>query len=403
MPVVLVASFFLVVIRGNAEGAVQSTHMPAKVPAKKAAPKTIPKTLPKTAPIKNAQHAQKKSAKKLALTSAILAPKKPLVATLTSDRATVHYGLPEEALRVPLVTYTFTAGDAPLELTGVTIEQGGMSSLGIFEAVLVLDSSGEPIEEASLRADRRTRIPLEVAVAPRESYSITLAANTSDDLDAYDGQVPTLKIVALDASESIELPAFAVGLPVVASMKIGSLSATRGGEDPVGSRTVYVNDNAVRFGAIRLTASSEEDVELHGLAWRQAGSASGTDIQNVRAIINGTWHTAEVDGRDYAVSLSAPLRIARGTSVDVVLMGNIGTTGSNRTVRFDIPASDEIAARGVRTNYFVGVGVGGHASVSDESTFNTTDGTEDGDSIVPHFYRGSTFTISPGGATYIGR
>lgn len=326
-------------------------------------------------------------------------------ASVSAVSAVTHTALPPGALRVPFIAYTITAGDSPLTIRGVTVEQGGMSALGIFEAVLILDSDGNPLEEAVIRAHRRADISLEpVVIAPRASATFTLAADTVDDLSLYEGQRPTLTLVALDASEPLLLPhAPIVSLPVVSTVEIGSLTASRGGEDPAGQRTVYVQDAGIRFGALRLTASTVEDVELRSIAWRNAGTAYGTDVVNVRALINGNVYPAEIDGRTYEVSLPLPVRIPRGMSTDVVLVGDSGVTGAQRTVRFDVEAPDDIVAFGTRTKYFVGVGVSGPTSIAEESTFNTDDGTDMGESIAPFFYRGSTVHISPGALISVGK
>lgn len=348
----------------------------------------------------------KKTAKKIEKTTPTQLPPKKFEPSITAVSANSLGILPPTALGVPMVTYTITAGDDALEVSGVEIEQKGGAQLGLFDAVVVLDggADGIVIGDAVLNSLGRARISFDpIILAPRTSRSLTLAADVGHEIDTYDGQMPALVLRSVTASALLTLPAEQFPLRVVSSAKIGSLTATRGGEDPVGQRTVYVNDTAIRFGAIRLSASSIEDVDVESITWRQVGSSGGSDIQNIRARVNGRWCAAEVAKREYTATCPEPVRVGKGDTLDVVLEGDIGTTGSNRTVRFDIAESFNITARGVRTGFYLPTYVGGNTSESDESTFNTSDGTIDGDSIVPYFYRGSTFTISPGAMISIGR
>lgn len=324
--------------------------------------------------------------------------------TVVLDSVVTPLRIPGGALWIPFTGFNVSAGDSGISIESFTIEQKGFSSIGIFEGIVVMDESGEVLGEAKINSNRLAVVKVDpITVTKGESIKLVLGGSTGEVVD-FDGQLVQLALVGVQSSAPVSgLPIMGNSSVIVGNYTIGSALANRGFEDPAFARKRYINDINITFSGIKLTAGSVEPVELHSIAFVQSGSASGDDIKNVRISVNGMEYPAEVDGREYALSLPSPVRIEKGNSVDISIKGDLGVTGSNRTVRFDIPAPDEIAIFGTQSKFFLEVGVGGNASLSDESSFITTDGTEDGDSVVPLFYKGSTVTISAGEMTSIGR
>jgi hypothetical protein len=324
--------------------------------------------------------------------------------TVVLDSVTTPPRIPGGALWIPFTGFNISAGDSEITIESFTVEQKGFSSIGIFEGIVVMDEEGEVLGEAKINSNRLAVVKVDpITIAKGESVKLVLGGSTGEVVD-FDGQLVQLALVSMQSSTPVSgMPVLGNSSVIVGNYSIGSALAYRGYDDPAFARKRYINDTNITFSGIKLTASSVEPVELHSIAFVQSGSASGDDIQNVRIVVNGMEYPAEVDGREYALSLPSPVKIDKGNSMDISIKGDMGITGSNRTVRFDIPAPDEIAIFGTQSKFFLEVGVGGNASLHDESSFITTDGTEDGDSVVPMFYKGSTVTISAGEMTSIGR
>jgi hypothetical protein len=77
-------------------------------------------------------------------------------------------------------------------------------------------------------------------------------------------------------------------------------------------------------------------------------------------------------------------------------------SGVNRTVKFDIRKSGNVALLGNSYGYYVLIYPGGSTATSGNSIFITSDGTTDGSEGRP-FFSGSVVTINGGTFTGVGK
>jgi len=181
-----------------------------------------------------------------------------------------------------------------------------------------------------------------------------------------------------------------------ATLVIGSVTADLSPLDPGIPQTRYIGDKNVTFSALRLTVGSEEDVSLGSITWEQDGSAGVSDIANVATVVDGTSYPATSDdGRFYTSTFPTPINLGKGRSVEVSVRADLLSSGSNRTVRFDINQPTDIYIYGQTYGYGIFVLPGGHTALSGNSVFLTLDGTPDTSNLTP-FFSASPTTISPG-------
>lgn len=304
--------------------------------------------------------------------------------------------IPGEVLRIPFTQFSITAAAQDISLSSITATRTGLGSDGAFESVVLLDAEGAVIsDEKRLNSLHTAHIPVDITIPAHETQIFTLAANIGE-VDDYTGQMPSFTITAIDATSPITgLPIVGTAHTLVSGISVGSLTFARGIDDPFDNGTLYINDTGITFSSIRVTAGSAEPLLLTHVAWEQNGSASFQDIENIQVIVNNTSYPTEREGKEYEASFGQGIRIEKGMNATITVKGDIRSSGSGRTVRFDIAGADDVGARGLQYGYYVEGSPESHTATSGNSVFLTSDGTTDGDSLDP-FYKGSEFTISPG-------
>jgi hypothetical protein len=327
----------------------------------------------------------------------------PIKAALQiSETVLASRAIPAGALRVPFTTASLVAQQDSVAISSVTVRRTGLGSDGAFESVLIQNDSGETLsDEVRLNSLHMAKIPLELVIQKGESFQLTIAANIAEELTDYEGQMPSFAIEAVEATTSVNgLPITGAAHHLVSTLAIGSMDFARSPYDPAHDRTVYVNDENILFSAVRVTAGGAESLLLGGISWEQNGTSGTSDIKNVRVSVNNRTYPTIVEGREYSATFGNGITIEKGYGVDIKILGDIGVTGSYRTVQFDLPGADAVTARGSSYGFYVGGKAGSHTATSGNAVFLTIDGTTSGDSLTP-FYRGSAFVISPGAFTSI--
>ena len=312
---------------------------------------------------------------------------------------------PQAALYVPFTRFTLTArGGEDVVVRSVAIARTGPSHDNAFDYLSLLDEDGNELSYAYLRSDHKAIFKDEFIVPAGQVMTLTVAGNMVWDLSERAGEAAILQVEAIDASAPVEgtLPIRGSMQTMNSSLAIGTATATLSPSDPNGARTMYVNDTGVIFSGVKVAVGPEENLRLYSVTWRQSGSAAPADLANVTVSVDGVTYGTEVDGRDYTATFPDGIVIKKGYSADVVIKGDITTSGSNRTVQFDIDGAAYVYLVGESYGYGIYTIPGGNTDVSGNSLFLTEDGTTDTDSITP-FFSGSIVTISPGAFISVGK
>lgn len=306
---------------------------------------------------------------------------------------------------VPFTTFTLTAQGADVQVRRITLERAGAGVDQIFDGIAIEeDDGGYESDELLLDSNHRAIFAADITIPKGTTKSFTVYATIAGEITSYEGQMPLLNIVSVEADAPLEglLPIRGTPHTVNTTLTIGGATALLSAYDPGASQSRYITDAGVRFSGIRITADSHEDLELNSITWDQAGTADARDIMNVATVVDGVAYATTIEGRWYTTEFPSPIRISKGNTVDVHIRGDIGTTGSNRTVKFDIRESGDIDLNGTTYGYGVGLAAAGNTAMSGGSVFTTSDGTTDGDEMMP-FFSASETRITPGGFVSIGR
>ncbi|MDO8514105.1 MAG: peptidoglycan-binding domain-containing protein [bacterium] len=335
----------------------------------------------------------------------------PVSDTLTvSDPGQPEPSLAPQGAGVLFLSFTLEAGSTDVVVREVVIERTGIGADGAFANFGLWDEQGLQIGNVvSLNSTHRATFRRSFTVPAGSKQTLEVYANMNADLSSYDGQTPVIQLASISASSPVEgtLPLKGTPQTLNSSLAIGGATAIRSSYDPGTALTRYINETGVKFSGIRVTANSQEDITFTSIIWTQSGTAGRYDIDNVQTVVDGAMYPTFVSPyseKEYVTLLDPGIVVKKGDSIDVYVQGDIKTTGSNRTVQFDIrDINDELGFDGNLYGFGLGVSPSGNTDVEGaHSAFITSDGTTDGDTGSP-FYAGSIITISGGAFTTIGK
>jgi len=312
---------------------------------------------------------------------------------------------PAGAGGVPFTSFTLTAGSAEVSVHSVTVRRTGAGADGAFDSIALNDPDGNQIgDEKSFHTNHEVVFDEPFVIPAHASEVFTVVGTMADDTSGNAGEMPTLSVTAIDATAPVSgtLPIVGTAQTVNDTLVIGGATATRAPEDPGGDVNRYINDTGVRFSGIRLTASATEDITLSSITWTQNGSAAAGDLANIATTVNGVSYPTDTDDKTYTSTFSPGIVIKKGEGADIYVAGDLTGTGANRTVKFDIDSSGDIALTGNSYGFGVGVSAGGYTASEGDSVFITSDGTTDGDEGTP-FFSGSLATVHGATITSIGK
>lgn len=271
---------------------------------------------------------------------------------------------PNSAARVPFTNVTLTAGsDGAVTVNGITVERVGLGSNSNFSGVVLLDENGIQMGTAkTLNSDNQAKVGGTFTIAAGTSMTYTIAGNMVADNSTRAGQVVALSVVAVNTGATVSgsLPVSGAAHTINATLSIGTLTPTRGVDDPNATADKEVGTENFLFSSVKLTAGSGEKVRLHSFRWNQSGSASMDDLGNVVAHLDGVAYTPAVstDGKFYVVSFGDGIVINKGFSKELSIRADI-VSGSGRTIAFDVDKITDIHVTGETFGYGITPTVGG--------------------------------------------
>ncbi|MBI4134777.1 MAG: peptidoglycan-binding protein [Candidatus Sungbacteria bacterium] len=277
---------------------------------------------------------------------------------------------PESAARMPFIRLTLTASnDGDVTVKSITVKREGLADDAIFDGIILLDENANQVGNSkTLNANHQAALDGSFVVKKGTSKTVTIAANMAASLDSYAGQVVKLSVVAVDAGSSAvsgSLPVSSNGMTVNGTLSIGTFATpVRGATDPGADATKEVGTKNFVFSAVKFTAGSAEDVLVKSLRWDQSGSASASDLKNVKIVVGTTEYATENDGKKYWATFGDGITVAKGANIEMAIKGDI-EGGSNRTITFDIEKKQDIVALGKTYGYYLTPGGGSSGACTD--------------------------------------
>ncbi len=300
---------------------------------------------------------------------------------------------PNGAARVPFTRIALTAGtDGAVTVNNLVVERTGLGSDAAFAGIILLDESGVQVGTAkTLNSAHQAVVGAAVTIPAGTTKTYTIAANMAASLSSYSGEVPALSVVAVNTSAAVSgsLPIMGASHTINSTLTIGTMTAAISSFDPGSALSKEIGTTDYTFSGVKLTAGSGEKVKLHSIAFNQKGSASATDIANIKVYVDGTAYTTTVSGDVYTAAFPGGIIIDKGFSKDIYVKGDIiGSNAASRTVSFDIDEATDIYVTGELYNYGITV------TTSTSGQFQAT---------ATPFFNGDDVTISAGSATTIGK
>lgn len=288
---------------------------------------------------------------------------------------------PGLAARVPFTKFVLTNNSTgPVTVDSVTVERTGLAVDSNFSGVVLIDNTtGTQLGNSkTFNSLHQAKIGEAFTLQAGESRTYTIAGNIVAAASVSAGQVASMSVVGINTSAAV-----AGSLPIVgalhtmnATLTIGTVTMAVGTSDPdttalnstTAGKEIGTTDYVV--AEVRATAGSAEDVWIKNVRWNQAGSASGSDIANVRAEVDGTSYPMVIssDGKFYTATFPGNgIEIQKGFQKDIAVRLDI-VDGSARTIRFDIHKATDLFIVGETFGYGITPTQSEDGSVTDDGS-----------------------------------
>jgi len=176
----------------------------------------------------------------------------------------------------------------------------------------------------------------------------------------------------------------------------GTATADIGDSDPNSSTTKKIGETGYVFSAVKLIAGSDEDIVVKSIRFYQGGSASASDLENIKVYVDGSPYNVSIsaDERYYTASFTDNIVIGKGLSKEILIKGDI-KSGVGKTIVFNIIVDTEIEIVDNTYGYEITATASSTATASNLSSQFTT---REGKGTV-FWFDASVVTISDGDLT----
>ena len=265
---------------------------------------------------------------------------------------------PNSAARIPFTKVVLTASsDGDVMVKSLTVERQGVGVDAALSEVVLLDEDGIQIGLGkTLNSNHQVMLNEVFTVKAGTSRTMTLGASRpSSDSSSVAGQIIRLALVGVDAGSVMvygSLPIVGNGMTMNASLTLGSVTVQTGSFKTVATTTEDIGKTAFKFTSVRVTAGSQEKVRITSIRWNQVGSAGVGDVANVKTVFDGTEYdaVASADGKYYTSKFGSGMVLDKGMSAEIYIKGDI-MGGANRTVKFDLYRTTDLAVSGETYGY----------------------------------------------------
>ncbi len=290
----------------------------------------------------------------------------------------------ESAANLPFTKFTLTAGASDMTFDSVTVELTGLADKAAFSSVALLDENGNQVGiTKTLNSNDQANVGETTTIPAGMSKTFTVVGNMKSSLTNYAGQVASLSVVAVNSSSTVagSLPITGAQHTINSSLTIGTATAAVGVDDPDASKSKEIGTTGYKFQAIKITAGSAEDIRVKSVRWNQSGSASASDLSNVKLTFDGNTYTPTVSGDYYTFNFGSGVVIKKGLSKEMVLSADI-VNGSASTIIFDIRKDTDLIVTGETYGYGITPTATAGSASSSSSDFTSSTPWFDGVTVT---------------------
>lgn len=269
----------------------------------------------------------------------------------------------ENAARVGFTKVNFTAGSSDVVIDSLVVKRHGLVSNDSFADVILLDVSGgvsaglasQIGNEKSLGSDNQSTFNEDISVKAGQTKSILIAANMGATLNAGEQGGLGLESVVLGGTATLSgtLPIKGNAMTMNGTTAIGTLTIAAGGRAP-SATTQRVGTNDYIVSSVRLTAGSQEDMEIQQIRFYQNGTAADSDVKDLELIDDANAVVASVSkptSKEAIFKFGTPVVIKKGENKEFALRLDI-VDGSSRTISFDFEKRTDVVALGKTFGYY---------------------------------------------------
>ncbi len=277
-------------------------------------------------------------------------------------------------------------------ITSLKVKRTGLSSDARLTAVKLFDGTNQIGNSQTLNSlHKGTFSNLSIAVSG--SKTITIAG------DIVGGGAGAGEIIKLGVEASGDITLSGGTSPsgtfpiegngqTITSVTIGSASLSNGPQHPTTDVNVDADAAAYRFDQVRITAGSTEDIAVKQIVAIRSGTASDSDVKDIKLINDSTGTTlatvAALGTGSKATFDNLNVVVKKGEFIDLSVKATLTGSGSSRTIGFELHDGTSYLVRVVgaqfgfgltptSTNFCATAGVGNLACTTQTVKLGTLD------------------------------
>ena len=260
------------------------------------------------------------------------------------------------AARVPMVTVRLTAGSNDVTVDSLTIERMGVAQDTSFTDFDILRGDNNlPLNNSSksLNSTHQAVFNDDFTIPANSTWDVVVAANMANlaTMQTTAGEYPAIAVVGIVLKNSSTLSG---SLPIVGNvaltngtLSVGAATVAAGSNAPVSGITKEVGTKDYIVTSLKVTnnaTATGQDMVLKQITYTENGSASDTDIENMKLLNTNTGQvlatiTAPTGKKITFNNLNVD--VLKGNNVNFDLLVSI-KNGSARTISFDIDQKADV-------------------------------------------------------------
>lgn len=257
------------------------------------------------------------------------------------------------AARVPMTTIRLTAGSTAVTVDSLTVLRLGIASDAAFTSLdLLKGDTMLPINDSSksLNSTHMAVFNDDFTVAANTSMDVVVAANMASSLASYAGEYPVFGVSAMTLKSgstlSGTLPVTGNVMLTNGTITVGTATITGGSNNPsAATKEIGTKDYIVSSIKVSNDSSAQaQDMLVKTVTFTQNGSASATDVENLKLINANTGAvlgTIATPAEKKVSFTNLNLSILKGNNVTLDLRVDI-KNGSARTISYDVDKQADV-------------------------------------------------------------
>ena len=290
--------------------------------------------------------------------------------------------LANSARSVFLVVDATNNSSADVVIDTFKVERAGLAVNADFSSIAVYEDSalGSQVGlNKTLNSDNRATFGTDITVPAGTTKKLYIVGNMA--AAASTGNAPKLGLISMGLKggstlSGLDSAIWGNTMNLSAAVTIATVTIANGGSNPTTDSSPKVGDKNVDLAEIKITNdSSTEEVQVEKVTFKQAGSASDSDVEMYELINSSTGSvvaTAPQVDKYVDFVLDTPLNIGKAKNISLMARAVEIVDGSSRTLNLDIQRDTDVVAKALTYDAYIRIDAASKWPNSSQPYFNAS-------------------------------